>query len=98
MLSTINEPIHIVEPTLRDEAGHCHSLIANLAACQNRPPLVVWGDQLIHLPQLTSLPGLKLQAYFSRRMRRVQAFFCIAACSNNRGKYLSVLPGVPICN
>lgn len=86
MLSTISEPIHIVEPTLRDEAGHCHSLIANLAACQNRPPLVVWGDKLIHLPQLTSLPGLKLQAYFSRRMRRVQAFFLYRRLLKQPGK------------
>ncbi|MEY4730985.1 MAG: hypothetical protein RL020_2143 [Pseudomonadota bacterium] len=86
MLSTINQPIHIIEPTLRDEAGHCHSLIANLAACQNRPPLVVWGDKQIHLPQLTSLPGLKLQAYFSRRLRRLQAYFLYRRLLKQPGK------------
>jgi glycosyltransferase involved in cell wall biosynthesis len=86
MLSTINVPIHIVEPTLRDEAGHCHSLIANLAACQNRPPLVVWGDKQIHLPQLTSLPRLKLNAYFSRRLRRLQAYFLYRCLLKQPGK------------
>jgi glycosyltransferase involved in cell wall biosynthesis len=70
-----SEPIHIVEPTLRDEAGHCHSLITNLAACTNRPPLIVWGDKQMQLPQLLHLPTLKLEAYFSRCLRRVQAYF-----------------------
>jgi hypothetical protein len=75
MTAADSEPIHIIEPTLRDEAGHCHSLISNLAACGDRPPLVVWSDKKIQLPQLAALPRLKLEAYFSRRLRRVQAYF-----------------------
>jgi glycosyltransferase involved in cell wall biosynthesis len=75
MSSSSNEPIHIVEPTLRDEAGHCHSLIASLAACPQRPPLVVWADKQIQLPHLASQPALTLKAYFSRRLRRLQAYF-----------------------
>lgn len=80
------EPIHIIEPTLRDEAGHCHSLIANLAACTNRPPLIVWGDKQMQLPQLSQLPGLKLESYFSRRLRRVQAYFLFRRLLKQPGK------------
>ncbi len=86
MFSSESEPLHIIEPTLRDEAGHCHSLIANLAACSNRPPLMVWGDQQIHLPLLTSLPALQLEAYFSRRLRRVQAYFLYRRLLRQPGK------------
>jgi glycosyltransferase involved in cell wall biosynthesis len=81
-----DEPIHIVEPTLRDEAGHCHSLIANLAACPDRPSLIVWGDKKIYLPQLALLPAIKFEAYFSRRLRRLQAYFLYRRLLQQPGK------------
>jgi glycosyltransferase involved in cell wall biosynthesis len=86
MLLPDEETLHIVEPTLRDEAGHCHSLIANLAACHNRPSLMVWADKHIQLPQLALLPGLKLEAYFSRRWRRLQAYFLYRRLLKQPGK------------
>ncbi|MGB9151097.1 MAG: hypothetical protein WCB36_12710 [Burkholderiales bacterium] len=73
--SSTGKTVHIVEPTLRDEAGHCDSLISNLAACSTRPRLVVWGDRKIYLPALESLPALEIKAYFFRKLRRVQAYF-----------------------
>ncbi|MGB8339830.1 MAG: hypothetical protein WCD07_01100 [Burkholderiales bacterium] len=86
MLSTSGDPIHIIEPTLRDEAGHCHSLIASLAACNHRPSLVVWTDKQIQLSLLALLPALKVQPYFSRRLRRIQSFFLFRHLLKQSGK------------
>jgi len=65
-------PIHVVEPTLIDESGHCHSFLG--AVCGAAPDQVfhVWagrevGELYPELPQLT------LHAHFVRSLRRFQA-------------------------
>lgn len=66
--------IHVIEPTLSDFAGHCHSFIASL--CQAGPEYAfeVWGD-LGAGPLLAHLPNVRLHRYFRRRVRKLQAFF-----------------------
>jgi glycosyltransferase involved in cell wall biosynthesis len=86
MSASTSDTLHIVEPTLRNEAGHCHSLIASLAACKSRPSLVVWADKQFRPAQLALLPKLKIEGVFSRRLRKIQAFFLYRKLLKQPGK------------
>lgn len=64
--------LHIVEPTLRSFAGHCHSLVAALTEAMPHVSTTVWagsGSQ-----SFWSGPG-ELRPYFYRSLRRLQAFW-----------------------
>jgi glycosyltransferase involved in cell wall biosynthesis len=68
----MSEPIHVVEPTLVDEAGHCHAFLG--AVCGSSPQEVfhVWaGRQVGRFYQ--DLPQVTLHAHFVRSLRRIQA-------------------------
>lgn len=64
--------LHIIEPTLVDEAGHCHSFVE--AVCRAAPDprtLRVWCGKGAVLPGLERL-GVPLERRFTRRLRRLQ--------------------------
>ena len=67
--------IHIVEPTLEGESGHCRSLIESFgrAGAGTAHRLLVWGGKNAGRPDC---PGtaIGVERYFSRRIRRLQSF------------------------
>jgi hypothetical protein len=69
-------PLHleIVEPTLVSEAGHCAALFASLRAAAPALPYRLWVDRHAALPQLEA-QAVTLRRFFSRRWRKVQAFW-----------------------
>jgi glycosyltransferase involved in cell wall biosynthesis len=69
----MSSPIHIVEPTLVDQTGHCHSFVGAVCAAGPETHLVVWAGRRAG-DVLTGLPHVELRRHFSRRLRRVQAF------------------------
>ena len=70
--------LHIIEPTLSGEAGHCQSFVASLcragSALQGR--FTVWGGRRASLPAQNGV-DLSLRRFFFRRVRRVQEFFLL---------------------
>jgi glycosyltransferase involved in cell wall biosynthesis len=68
----MTERLHIVEPTLKGNAGHNHSFVASVCAAAGSTPITVWcaaGAEL-SLP-----PTVEVRRIFTRRLRRWQAFW-----------------------
>ena len=70
--------IHIIEPTLETEAGHCHSFVESLcrATGENPPPICIWAGSRARLPRLEA-SGITVRPYFHRRFRRIQQYFLL---------------------
>jgi len=70
--------LHIVEPTLESEAGHCFSFVESL--CEARNPagfeLSIWAARRAKLAAIEKY-GARVHPYFFRRIRRIQELFLI---------------------
>jgi hypothetical protein len=66
--------LHIVEPTLESEAGHCHSFVASFCGGRGESgcALRLYAGRRAKLPHLEGT-GVRVFPYFRRRMRRLQA-------------------------
>lgn len=68
--------LHIVEPTLESEAGHCHSFVESF--CEGRENrdwiLRLYAGRGARLPRLEA-SGVRVFPCFRRRVRRIQALF-----------------------
>lgn len=65
-------PLHIVEPTLANEAGHCHSFVESIVrAGPDAGAFRVWCASGAMLPGLEAT-GVPLERRFHRRVRRFQ--------------------------
>ena len=67
------DPIHVVEPTLIDQTGHCHSFISAVCGAGPEQRFVVWAGREASPDLLDALPHVELRPHFSRRIRRLQA-------------------------
>jgi len=65
------QTVHVVEPTLSSEAGHCLSLVRSL--CESAPSLAfeLWVGRGARLPSLERL-GAGIHSYFFRQARKLQ--------------------------
>ena len=68
------ETIHVVEPTLIDEAGHCYSFLGAVCAAGRDQAFHVWAGRGV-APLYGDLPQVTLHGHFVRSLRRVQAIF-----------------------
>lgn len=70
--------IHVIEPTLSGEAGHCRSFLESvcLAPGNGACRFTVWGGRSASLPQEGSA-ALGVKRYFHRKIRRLQEFFLL---------------------
>lgn len=68
----MTDPVHVVEPTLVDEAGHCHSFIGAVCAAGPERRFEVWAGRDV-APLFADLPQVTLHPHFRRRIRRLQA-------------------------
>ncbi len=68
------EPIHVVEPTLVDEAGHCHSFLGAVCAAGPDETFEVWAGRGVE-PLYDDLPQVTLHSFFLRLPRRFQALW-----------------------
>lgn len=68
------EVLHLVEPTLVDQTGHCASFIAALCAAGPEQRFQIWAGRAAE-ELFPGLPQAALQPYFGRRLRRAQAFW-----------------------
>ena len=91
MPSPLPLPLHIVEPTLTGDAGHCHSLIRALAgAAAPRADLTVWAG--VQAASFWHGPG-RLAPIFHRRWRRLQAFWLLRRLLRQPGRILVATAG-----
>lgn len=66
--------IHVIEPTLATEAGHCYSFIrAFCNACDESWTLRLWVSRHAEL-NLTG-KNIQIRKYFFRKIRRLQSYF-----------------------
>ncbi|MDX8409855.1 MAG: hypothetical protein R8J84_07455 [Mariprofundales bacterium] len=70
--------LHILEPTLINDAGHCFTVASALigAASMRQLPIHLWLGKEAD-SQLISASGVQLTPYFSRKLRRIQLHFLL---------------------
>ncbi|MGZ8432482.1 MAG: hypothetical protein ACXWWW_11090 [Candidatus Deferrimicrobiaceae bacterium] len=69
------ERIHIVEPTLVSEAGHCHSFVESVCSArrEGEDGITLHAGSRARLPRIEGM-GVRVVPYFHRRIRRPEAF------------------------
>ncbi len=77
------ETIHIIEPTLADQTGHCYSFIASFCRSSNGSPLCLWADRNADVNFREN--SVQVRKHFSNKLRRFQSYFLY--------KYLLGRPG-----
>ena len=67
--------IHIVEPTLSSEAGHCHSFVESVCSArrEGEDGITLYAGSRACLPRIEGM-GVRVVPYFHRRIRRPEAF------------------------
>jgi hypothetical protein len=65
-------PVHVVEPTLVDEAGHCAARFFDLLSSAPDLRFSLWADRRVRT-DLFARATVDVQPYFFRRLRRLQA-------------------------
>jgi glycosyltransferase involved in cell wall biosynthesis len=69
------DTLHVVEPTLQDETGHCLSFLESVFLARDRPfPVVFWVGRQARLQHFVA-SGAGVRPYFHRRFRKLQAFW-----------------------
>ncbi len=86
--------IHVVEPTLESEAGHCRSFVESVCASRQAggPRLCVWGGRGARLPQLGE-SGVTVRPYFFRKARRFQEYLLLARLLRAPGRIFIATAG-----
>ena len=77
-------PLQIVEPTLQDQSGHCHSFVASLCSAGQGYPLRLWVARNARLPDLEG--AAVIERYFQRRLRKFQALLLYRYLLRQPGK------------
>lgn len=77
--------IHIVEPTLENETGHCYSFIASLCAASQTTSFCVWSARgaVLDFPDFVDR-----RPYFFRRIRKIQLLFLYHSLLRQQGRIL----------
>lgn len=65
--------IHIVEPTLMTETGHCYSFINSLCQASHGVRLCLWINRYANIS--FSVANVQIKPYFYRKIRRLQCYF-----------------------
>jgi glycosyltransferase involved in cell wall biosynthesis len=79
------EPLHVVEPTLVDQTGHCHSFIGALCEAGPEQRFEVWAGRAA-AALFPELPQVQLHPHFTRRLRRWQGLRLLYALLRAPGR------------
>lgn len=84
--STAAPRLEIVEPTLADESGHCHSFVTALCAAAPDPSRFrVWAARSAAVPRLEAT-GVRLERHFHRRLRRAEEWLLLRRLLRGPGR------------
>ena len=64
--------IDIVEPTLKDDTGHCMSFVRSLISTASDTRFQIWADSRCNIANIT--PNALIKKYFARSVRKFQCF------------------------
>ena len=65
--------IHIIEPTLSNEAGHCLSLVNTIAQASPDVHIILWANRSASFTFASG--NVTIKKYFFRRIRKIQCLF-----------------------
>lgn len=82
--------LHIIEPTLTGNAGHCHDLVRSLAQAAPECDITVWAGR--GAGAIWQGPG-RLEPHFRRRWRRLQALWLQRKLLRGPGRVLVATAG-----
>src|SRR5450631_3066176 len=68
----MSEHIHIIEPTLEDEAGHCYSFVSTLCNAAHGIHISLWCG---HKANIRLPAKIDVKRYFFRKIRKIQFFW-----------------------
>lgn len=75
--------LHIIEPTLEGEAGHCFSFVNSLCQVDSDYPVTVWCGRNADI----ILPiNVEIRRFFYRKLRRIQAWWLYRALLRRPGR------------
>jgi glycosyltransferase involved in cell wall biosynthesis len=87
----MDQVIHVIEPTLEDETGHCYSFVASLCATAQGHPLRLWIGKNAHVGFART--GVLVENHFFRTIRRLQAFFLYRRLLREEGRIFVATAG-----
>ena len=80
--------LHIIEPRLSSEAGHCHQLVHSLAVAASECDITIWaGRDAAAIAANWQGPG-RLVPWFHRRWRRLQSLWLLRRLLREPGRVL----------
>ena len=87
----MDQVIHVIEPTLEGETGHCYSFVASLCAAAQGHPLRLWIGKSAHARFTRA--GVVVENHFFRTIRRLQAFFLYQRLLREEGRIFVATAG-----
>lgn len=87
-------PIHVVEPTLLDETGHCHSFVAAVCGSGPEQHFQVWADRAASPQTFAALPHVTVHPHFNRRWRKPQSWLLYRRLLKDSGRIFLPTAGV----
>lgn len=85
--------VEIVEPTLADETGHCHSFLETLLRAAPDPSRFrVWASRAAAVPRLEAT-GARIERFFHRRIRRPQEWLLLRRLLRGPGRVFVATAG-----
>jgi glycosyltransferase involved in cell wall biosynthesis len=82
--SSLRRTIHVVEPTLVDQTGHCHSFVGAVCASGPDQRFEIWAGRPQE-PLFTELPQVTLHRHFVRQLRKPQALLLLRRLLRGEG-------------
>lgn len=81
----MTETLHIVEPTLENEAGHCFSFVATLCSAARDITISLWCG---HNAKLELPAKINIRRYFFRKIRKIQFYWLCRSLLKKPGRIL----------
>lgn len=85
-------PIHIVEPTLTDQTGHCYSFIASFCGASGGARLCLWVNRKAEIAFTEQ--NVQIKRHFHRKLRRFQGYGLFKKLLQAPGKILVSTAGL----
>lgn len=68
----MSEIIHIVEPTLKDQTGHCYSFVDSFCQASNGVSIRLWANKNVDI--VFGNENVQVNKHFHTKLRRLQSF------------------------
>ncbi|HEY0665150.1 MAG TPA: hypothetical protein VGD24_03710 [Gallionella sp.] len=80
----MTDTIHVVEPTLINQTGHCYSFIDSFCRSSGGAPLTIWANRNAEVT--FAVKNVEAKRHFSSKLRRLQSYFLYKRLLAGSGK------------